>query len=73
MPMKTSTNAHEGRVALVTGAGQGIGQAIEQPAEVDVNEIFCGPQRGSESENFESLLISATEIPATVLLSSTAD
>jgi len=26
--MKTSTNTHERRVALVTGAGQGIGQAI---------------------------------------------
>ena len=28
MPMKTSTRTHEGRVALVTGAAQGIGQAI---------------------------------------------
>ena len=26
--MKTSTTTHEGRVALVTGAAQGIGQAI---------------------------------------------
>ena len=26
--MKTSTRAHEGRVTLVTGAAQGIGQAI---------------------------------------------
>jgi 3-oxoacyl-ACP reductase-like protein len=26
--MKTSTRTHEGRVAFVTGAGQGIGQAI---------------------------------------------
>src|SRR5882757_2799735 len=28
MPMKTSTKTHEGRVALVTGAARGIGQAI---------------------------------------------
>src|SRR5260370_29042582 len=28
MPMKTKTTTHEGRVALVTGAAQGIGQAI---------------------------------------------
>jgi NAD(P)-dependent dehydrogenase (short-subunit alcohol dehydrogenase family) len=28
MPMKTSIKTHEGRVALVTGAAQGIGQAI---------------------------------------------
>src|SRR5260221_3913054 len=28
MPMKPSTTPHEGRVALVTGAAQGIGQAI---------------------------------------------
>src|SRR4029077_13091910 len=28
MPMKTSTKTHSGRVALVTGAAQGIGQAI---------------------------------------------
>lgn len=28
MPLKTSTKTHAGRVALVTGAGQGIGQAI---------------------------------------------
>jgi 3-oxoacyl-[acyl-carrier protein] reductase len=27
-PMKTSIRTHEGRVAIVTGAGQGIGQAI---------------------------------------------
>jgi NAD(P)-dependent dehydrogenase (short-subunit alcohol dehydrogenase family) len=26
--MKTSIKTHEGRMALVTGAGQGIGQAI---------------------------------------------
>ena len=26
--MKTSITTHDGRVALVTGAGQGIGQAI---------------------------------------------
>ena len=26
--MKSSISTHEGRVALVTGAGQGIGQAI---------------------------------------------
>src|SRR6202163_1689221 len=28
MPMKPSTKSHEGRVALVTGAAQGIGEAI---------------------------------------------
>jgi NAD(P)-dependent dehydrogenase (short-subunit alcohol dehydrogenase family) len=28
MPLKTSLKTHIGRVALVTGAGQGIGQAI---------------------------------------------
>jgi len=28
MPMKTSTETHKGHVALVTGAAQGIGQAI---------------------------------------------
>src|ERR1700683_3338185 len=28
MPMKNSPTTHEGRVALVTGAAQGIGQAI---------------------------------------------
>ena len=28
MPLKTSIKTHAGRVALVTGAGQGIGQAI---------------------------------------------
>jgi NAD(P)-dependent dehydrogenase (short-subunit alcohol dehydrogenase family) len=28
MPMKTPTKSHEGRVALVTGTAQGIGQAI---------------------------------------------
>jgi Short-chain dehydrogenases of various substrate specificities len=28
MPMKASTKTQEGRVALVTGAAQGIGQAI---------------------------------------------
>jgi NAD(P)-dependent dehydrogenase (short-subunit alcohol dehydrogenase family) len=28
MPLKTSITTHAGRVALVTGSGQGIGQAI---------------------------------------------
>src|ERR1700751_3584267 len=28
MPLKTSLRTHEGRIALVTGAAQGIGQAI---------------------------------------------
>ena len=28
MPLKTSIKTHTGRLALVTGAGQGIGQAI---------------------------------------------
>jgi 3-oxoacyl-ACP reductase-like protein len=31
-PMKTAMRTHEGRVALVTGAAQGIGQAIAAAA-----------------------------------------